>query len=44
MTHQNGRAYSQDLRSRVLAASDRGMTARQVAATFGVSISYPGFR
>jgi transposase len=41
MTHQRGRAYSQDLRSRVLAASDRGLTARQIAAMFDVSVSYP---
>ena len=40
MAHQKGRAYSQDLRLRVLAASDRGMPARRVALTFGVSISY----
>lgn len=41
MTYQRGRAYSQDLRSRVLAASDRGLTARQIAAMFDVSVSYP---
>jgi transposase len=40
MTYQRGRAYSPDLRSRVLAASDRGMSSRQIAAMFGVSISY----
>ena len=40
MDHRKGQAYSQDLRSRVLAASDRGLSARQIAATFGVSISY----
>ncbi len=40
MDHRKGRAYSQDLRSRVLAASDRGLSARQIAAMFGVSISY----
>jgi transposase len=40
VTYQRGRAYSQDLRTRVLAASDRGMSARQIAAMFGVSISY----
>ena len=40
MTYQRGRAYSQDLRSRVLAASDRGMSSRQIAAMFEVSISY----
>ena len=35
-----GRAYSQDLRQRVLAASDRGLSARKVAALFEVSVSY----
>lgn len=30
-------AYSQDLRDRVLAAYDRGMTTRQIAQTFAVS-------
>ena len=40
MRYQRGRAYSPDLRSRVLAASDRGMSSRQIAAMFGVSISY----
>lgn len=35
-----GRAYSQDLRLRVLAASDGGLSARMVAAQFAVSVSY----
>jgi transposase len=35
-----GQAYSQDLRSRVLAASDRGLSAREVSAVFEVSVSY----
>lgn len=34
-----GRALSVDLRSRVLKASDAGMSARQAAARFGVGIS-----
>ncbi|GLS35558.1 hypothetical protein GCM10010869_11460 [Mesorhizobium tianshanense] len=34
-----GRALSDDLRSRVLKASDAGMSARQAAARFGVGIS-----
>lgn len=33
------RAYSKDLRLRVLAAVDRGMPRRQIAETFGVSVS-----
>ncbi len=33
------KAYSQDLRLRVLAACDRGMPRQQVAETFGVSVS-----
>jgi transposase len=33
------RAYSKDLRLRVLAAVDRGMPRREVAQTFGVSTS-----
>jgi transposase len=40
MVRVRGRAYSQDLRSRVLAASDRGLSARQIASMFDVSISY----
>ena len=35
-----GRAYSQDLRQRFLAARDRGLSARKVAALFEVSVSY----
>ena len=35
-----GRAYSQDLRLRVLAASDGGLSARKVAVQFAVSVSY----
>jgi transposase len=34
-----GRALSGDLRSRVLKASDEGMSARQAAARFGVGVS-----
>ena len=33
------RAFSNDLRSRVLAASDDGMSARSAAARFGIGIS-----
>jgi transposase len=33
------RAYSMDLRERVVAAVDRGMTQEQAAATFGVSVN-----
>ena len=33
------KAYSKDLRLRVLAAVDRGMPRAQVAKTFGVSVS-----
>jgi transposase len=33
------RAYSKDLRLRVLAAVDRGMPRKEVAETFGVSVS-----
>ena len=35
-----GKAYSQDLRDRVLAARDRGMKTRQVARLFAVSPSW----
>ena len=35
---RRGQAYSQDLRERVLAAD--GMSAREAAARFGVSVSY----
>ena len=40
MEWSRGRAYSQDLRDRVLAASDRGLSSRAVAAQFAVSVSY----
>ncbi|HEX2298951.1 MAG TPA: helix-turn-helix domain-containing protein [Pseudonocardiaceae bacterium] len=33
------RAYSMDLRERVVAAVDRGMTQEQAAVTFGVSVN-----
>ena len=33
------KAYSKDLRLRVLAAVDRGMPRREVARTFGLSVS-----
>jgi transposase len=33
------RAYSMDLRERVVAAVDRGMTQEQAAATFGMSVN-----
>src|SRR3712207_3353105 len=33
------RAYSMDLRERVVAAVDRGMTQQQAATTFGVSVN-----
>jgi transposase len=35
----NMRAYSKDLRLRVLASVDRGMPRRELAETFGVSVS-----
>jgi len=38
MGWERGRSYSQDLRERVLAAD--GLSARQVAARFAVSVSY----
>ena len=40
MDRIRGRAYSQDLRQRVLAARGRGLSARKVAALFEVSVSY----
>jgi transposase len=40
MGWRSGRAYSQDLRERVLAAVDGGMAARAVAPLFQVSIAY----
>ncbi len=36
------RAYSMDLRERVVAAVDRGMTQEQAAVTFGVSVNTVG--
>ncbi len=35
-------AYSKDLRLRVLAAVDRGMTRKEVVRTFGISIATIG--
>ena len=40
MIRQAGRAYSQDLRDRVIAAVDGGMAVRAAAPLFRVSISY----
>ena len=40
MSWQNGQAYSDDLRVRVLMAVDSGMAVRQVAPLFRVSIAY----
>ena len=40
MVHRRGKAYSQDLRDRVLAAEDRGMRVGQIATLLSVSISY----
>jgi transposase len=40
MTWVRGRSYSEDLRSRVLAAVDTGMAVRAIAPVFRVSISY----
>lgn len=40
MGWRSGQSYSQDLRDRVIGAVDRGMAAREAAATFGVSVSY----
>jgi len=40
MSWKRGRAYSQDLRDRVLEARDGGLTCREVAARFDVSPSY----
>lgn len=39
MGWKRGRAYSQDLRERVLEARDSGLTCREVAARFDVSVS-----
>ncbi len=40
MTWRQGQSYSQDLRTRVLAAVDGGMAARAAAKLFRVSVSY----
>src|SRR3954451_1662984 len=41
-TAEGMRAYSMDLRERVVAAVDRGMTQEQAAVTFGVSVNTVG--
>ena len=41
-TTERMRAYSMDLRERVVAAVDRGMTQEQAAVTFGVSVNTVG--
>ena len=41
-TAEGMRAYSMDLRERVVAAVDRGMTQEQAAAIFGVSVNTVG--
>ena len=40
MAWKSGQSYSADLRSRVLAAVDGGLSAQTVAARFQVSVSY----
>jgi transposase len=40
MLHQRGKAYSQDLRERVFAASDGGSAVGVIAKTLMVSVSY----
>ena len=40
MSWRSGRAYSQDLRDKVMAAFDAGEPAREVAARFEVSVSF----
>jgi transposase len=40
MSWRSGQAYSQDLRERILAAIDAGMSVREAARLFRVSISY----
>src|SRR3981081_2916062 len=40
MVWRQGQSYSQDLRARVLAAIDGGMSARSAASVFRVSVSY----
>ncbi len=40
MSWRSGRAYSQDLRDKIMAAFDAGEPARDVAERFAVSVSY----
>jgi len=40
MLWQRGKAYSQDLRERVLVVADEGMAVGRIAALFRVSVSY----
>jgi transposase len=40
MSWRSGRAYSQDLRDKVMAAFDAGEPAREVAERFAVSVSF----
>lgn len=40
MARRRGRAYSQDLRARILAAADEGERVGAIAARFRVSVSY----
>jgi transposase len=40
MGWRSGQAYSQDLRERILAAVDAGMSVREAATLFRVSVSY----
>jgi transposase len=40
MMWRRGEAYSQDLRSRVLATADEGIPVGRIATTFRVSVSY----
>ena len=40
MSWRLGRAYSQDLRDKIMAAFDAGEPAREVAKRFAVSVSY----
>ena len=40
MLYQRGRAYSQDLRERVFAASDDGEQVGEIAELFRVSVAY----
>src|SRR3954462_489814 len=41
-TAEGMRAYSMDLRERVVAAVDRGMTQEQAAGTFGGAVNHVG--